>query len=189
MYFKFNTCVQPLNCQAGYSLLELSVIVLILGIMAAVVIPNLSTTDPLKLDLAAQEVADAMRFARSEAMRLGQPRGFRYQSSEKRIRVFRPDTGTAPWTLNYDIYHPTSKKIYDIDLANHPFARVDSMTDSPVYRGTCIDAGNVHFDSSGIPRCSNPETVLLQQFDVTLTLGSHTRVVSLNSISGQVSIQ
>jgi type II secretion system protein H len=177
------------NTQAGFSLLELSIVVLILGIMALVVIPDSAPSSQQKLDLAAREFAEAMRFARSEAMRLGEPRGFRAQSSQKRIRVFRPDTGTAPWTLVYDVYHPVSKKIYDIDLNTHPFARADSITHNRVYRAVCNLPGQVHFDGTGIPRCTDPETVLLQQFDVTFTLGSYTRVVSLDGITGQVSIQ
>jgi len=189
VYFTPGTRIRNLNRQAGYSLIELSVVVLILGIMAAVVVPNFSSTDLTRLDAAAEEVAEAMRFARSEAIRLGEPRGFHQQSSVKRIRVFRPDTGTAPWTLHYDVYHPVSKKLFDVDLDDHPFAEVDSVSANRVYRGTCNQVGHVHFDSNGIPRCSDPETVLLDQFEVTLTLDSHSRTVSLDSMTGRVSIQ
>ena len=175
--------------ERGYSLLELLAVVIILGVAAAVAIPDISTTNPNKLDLAAEELAQAMRYARSEALRTGEPRGFRLQSTEKRIRVFRPDTSSSPWTLNYDIYHPVSKMLYDIDLDTHAFARVDSLSHNRVYRGTCNQQGSVYFDSSGIPRCTNPETALLEQFDVTLTLGSHTRVVSLSAITGRVTVQ
>jgi type II secretion system protein H len=177
------------NRQAGFSLLELAIVVLILGIMALVVIPDSTPSDLQKLDLAAQEFAAAMRFARSEAIRLGQPRGFRQQSSQKRIRVFRPDTSTSPWTLNYDVYHPVSKKLYDIDLDSHAVARADNLVHNRVYRGTCNQAGIVYFDGSGIPRCTDPETVLLQQFDVTFSLGGHSRVLRLDSVSGKVTIQ
>jgi len=157
--------------------------------MAAVVVPSFSSPDPERLDTAAQEIADAMRFARSEAMRLGEPRGFTENSSQKRIRVFRPETGTLPWTLVYDVYHPVSKQIYDITLDTHAFAKADSVTATRVYRGACNQDWNVYFDAGGIPRCTDPETVLLQQYDVTLSLGTQTRVVSLNSITGQVSVQ
>ena len=175
--------------ERGYSLLELLAVVIILGVAAAVAIPDISTTNPDKLDLAAEEVAQAMRYARSEALHTGEPHGFRLQTTEKRIRVFRPNTLPSPWTLNYGIYHPVSKKLYDIDLDTHAFARVDSLSHNRVYRGTCNRPGSVYFDSSGIPRCVDPETVLLEQFDVTLTLGNHTRVVSLSAITGRVTVQ
>ncbi|MGB5716368.1 MAG: GspH/FimT family protein, partial [Gammaproteobacteria bacterium] len=141
------------------------------------------------LDLAAEEFANAMRFARSEALRTGEPRGFRQRSVTKRIRLFRPDTGTSPWTPNYDVYHPVSKQLYDINLNEHPFAAADTVTRNKVYRDTCNTPRNVYFDNNGIPRCTDPETVLLEQFNITLTLGSHSRIVTLHGITGRVSIQ
>lgn len=173
----------------GVTLIELLVVVAILGIVAAAAIPNLRSADPQRLDLAAEEFAEAMRFARSEAMRTSEPRGFRQQSAAKRIRVFRPDTGTAPWTLNYDVYHPVSRQLYDVDLDEHPFAYADSLSRSHGFNGACNVNGNVYFDRNGIPRCADPETVLLEQFDVTLTLGPHTRVVTLHGITGRVTVQ
>lgn len=175
--------------QNGFTLLELLIVVSILGIVAVAAIPNLASTEPYKLSLAAEEIAEAIRFARSEALRTGEPRGFRQQSTAKRIRVFRPDTGTAPWTLNYDVYHPVSKQIYDVDLNNHPFAGADILSRADTFRGTCNTPGNIYFDRNGIPRCADPETVLVEQFDVTLALGPHTRVVTLHGITGRVTVQ
>ena len=173
----------------GVTLVELLVVVAIIGVVAVAATPFLSSADPHKLDLAAEEFASAMRFARSEAMRTGEPRGFRQQSAAKRIRVFRPDTGTAPWTLNYDVYHPVGKQLYDVDLDTHPFAVADSVSRTPAFMGGCNQTGNVYFDANGIPRCANPETVLLEQFAVSLTKGGHTRVVTLHGITGRVTVQ
>jgi len=173
----------------GVTLVELLVVITILGVVAVVAIPDFRSGEPAQLDLAADEIAEAMRFARSEAIRLGNPRGFRQQSSAKRIRVFRPDTGTSPWTLNYDIHHPLSKQLYDIDLNTHPFAAADTLSHNRVYRGACNTPGNVYFDSNGTPWCADPENVLLEQFDVTLTLSAHSRVVTLHGITGRVTIQ
>lgn len=164
-------------------------VVAILGVVAVVAIPDLRSGDDGKLDLAAQVVASAMRFARSEAMRTGEPYGFRQQSGAKRIRVFRPDTSASPWVLNYDVYHPVSKQLYDVDLDTHPFAYADSLSRTPSFKGTCNINGNVYFDGNGIPRCADPDTILLEQFDVTLTLGPHTRIVTLDGITGRVRVR
>jgi type II secretion system protein H len=173
----------------GVTLVELLVVITLLGVIAAVAIPNFSSSKPQTLDLAADEIANAMRFARSEAIRTGEPRGFRQRSGTKRIRVFRPDTGTSPWALYYDVYHPLSKQLYDIKLDNHPFAAADSVSHNRVYRGNCNKPRNVYFNSHGTPWCADPETVPLEQFDVTLTLGDHTRVVTLHGITGRVTVQ
>ena len=173
----------------GYALAELLIVVAILGVAASVVIPDISTTNAGKLELAAKEFAQAMRFARSEAIRTAQPRGFSQQSTAKRIRVFRPDTGTSPWTLNYDVYHPVSKHLYDIDLNRHPFALAGSLDRVATFMGNCNASGNIYFDSNGIPRCADPETILVTQFDVTFTLDKLTRVVTLHAITGRVTVQ
>ena len=173
----------------GVTLVELLVVLTLLGIVAMVAIPDFRSAEPHRLELAAEEVAEAMRFARSEAMRTGEPRGFSQLSDAKRIRVFRPGTGTSPWTLNFDVYHPVSKKLYDIKLDEHPFAAADGLNRVSGFRGTCNFTDEVYFDSNGVPRCVDPETVLLTQFDVTLTLGPHTRVVSLHGITGRVTVQ
>jgi Tfp pilus assembly protein FimT len=184
-----NLHLQFTKNQTGISYIEIIIVVVILGIIAAVAMPDLSSTDLGKLDLAAQEFANAMRFARSEAIRVGEPRGFSQQSSQKRIRVFRPDTGTSTWTLNYDIYHPISKKIYDIKLDSHPFAAANTLSRNSVFRGTCNTQDNIYFDSNGTPWCADPETALLKQFEITLNLGSHTRVITLHNITGRVTVQ
>ena len=175
--------------ETGLTLVEILIVVTIMGIVAVVAIPSLPSSNPQTLELAAEEFSNAMRFARSEAMRLGKPYGFRQYSSQKRIRVFRPDTGGSPWTLNYDVRHPLSKQLYDIQLDSHPFAAADSLSHNHVYRGTCNTPGSVYFDSNGSPWCADPETVLLEQLDVTLTLGSHSRVVTLHGITGRVTVQ
>lgn len=173
----------------GVTLVELLVVVSIIGVVAVVATPFLSSAHPQKLDYAASEFASAIRYARSEAMRTGTPTGFRQNSEGKRIRLFRPDTGTSPWTPVYDVYHPVSKQLYDIDLDDHPVAAADDLGHNGIYRGTCDKPRNVYFDGNGTPWCADPETVLLDQFETTFTLGGHTRVVTLDSISGRVNVR
>ena len=176
--------------QIGVSLLEILIVVSILGIVAAVAIPDFSPSTEHKLDLAATEVADAVRFARSEATRTGVPHGVFTQTSQNRIRVFRADTGTTPATPIYDVRHPIDKKLYDIDLDAYPFAGGITFSGaSTSFQGTCNAAAYTIFDATGAPRCSDPITVILRSADLTLTSGVSTRVVSIHGFTGRVTIQ
>ena len=175
--------------QGGVSLIEMVIVVAILGVVAAIVVPSLSTGDARALDVAAQELAQAIRFARSEAIRLNEPRGFRQQSSARRVRVFSLDDGTTPPTPVYDVYHPVTRQLYDIEFDNRPFAAVNVITRSTTYRGTCNKPGNVYFDMNGAPWCADPSDVLLRQYDITLSLAGVSRVVTLSGFSGRVTVQ
>jgi len=173
----------------GYTLAELLAVVIIVGLVASVALPSLSSSDTEKLDLVAAEVANTIRFARSEAMRLGVARGFRQESAAKRLRVFSMDTITTPATLVYDIYHPIDKHLYDREFERQPFAFAGTMNRNAIFRGACNKTGDIFFDANGTPWCADPDNVLVGRVDVTLTLGQGSRVVTLDGITGRVTIQ
>ncbi len=175
--------------QAGFSLLELTLVVLILGIMAAVMIPDSSPSTEHRLDLAAQIQADAMRFARSEAIRRGEPMGFRQENGPRRMRVYRLDTSTAPWTTIFDVHHPVTKQPYDILLGHNPTTENVTVTANPDFAGICNTPGTVYFDKHGMARCADPENVRVNQYEVTLTLAGSSRTVTLHGPNGRVRIQ
>ncbi len=178
-----------LKFQGGYTLTELIIVVTILGVIAAIAVPATSSGTDSKLELAASEFAAAMRFARSESMRTGEPYGFDERSNNNQILVFRLDTGTNPATLIYDVYHPIDKSLYDFDLDLQSLAAADSITRNTAYRGTCNQNNEVYFDVNGTPWCSDPTSVLLESFELTFQSGSTQRVVKVDSITGRVTVR
>lgn len=173
----------------GVTLVELLVVVAILGIVAATAIPYLSSTNPQQLDAAAQSFADAIRFARSEALRTGVPHGYSVDPAQQRIRVFRADMSTSPPGAVYDVRHPVSKKIYAVNLRTDPRFPVDAISGGATYQGSCNSTGETVFDTRGRPYCRDPYPVFYRQGSLTLQLDGHRRVVMLDGVAGRVTVQ
>ena len=173
----------------GFSLLELLLVMMLLGIVAVAAIPDLSSGTPERLELAAEEIAGAMRFARSEALRSGEPHGFHLQTTEARIRVMSADTSSTPWAPDYDVGHPGVHDFYDIDLAHHPYSGIDGLARNATFRDNCNNHDLVYFDASGMPWCGDSNGPMLEQYDVTLSFGDQSRVVSLHGLTGRVTVQ
>ena len=173
----------------GFSLLELLLVLMVLGIVAVAAIPSLSSGDQHRLDFAAAEIAGAMRFSRSESLRSGTPHGCQLQTSESRIRVVSLDTATNPWTPRYDVEHPGDHDYYDIELAGHPYAGIQSMVRNAIFHGNCNDPDLIYFDTSGTPWCGDGSGPLLEQYDVSLSFGAQSRIVSLHGITGRVTVK
>ena len=128
--------------QQGLTLLEISIVVLILAITAAVALPNLSTTVPYRLDNAARELAEAIRFARAEAIRTGEARGISYTALSQTLSLYRDDS-----TPVYDIHHPIDKKRYPLDYSsdgNQAQVQLSSVTFK--YGGNATNRESLSFD-------------------------------------------
>jgi type II secretion system protein H len=176
--------------ERGYTLVELVIVVSIIALIAAIAAPaTTSTGSDKQLELAAQEFAAAMRFARSESMRTGEPHGFRQESTGKRIRVFSLDDATNPPTLVYDIYNPIDKQLYEYDLNVQAQAGTTTLDHDRIYRGTCNSSANVYFDDNGTPWCADPSNILLERFDVHFEQGTDRITLTLDGITGRVTVQ
>ena len=161
-----------------------------LGIVAAIVVPAVTSTGSDKeLELVAEEFADAMRFARSEAIRTGEPHGFRFFTNQYRIRVFSADTSGTPWTWVWDVYHPLTKQLYDYTFPADLSGATTPVTHVPVYRSTCDRNGVVYFDANGTPWCLEPETALLDSYRLDIATTDGQLSVNLDGITGRVTVQ
>lgn len=187
-----------MNQQRGLHLIELLIVVAILGLTALVALPHLASTDPARLDLAAQEVADALRFARAESLRTGQPHGVLIdhdssQSGYQDFAVYRVDTVASPFGIAALVHHPVDRQPYDrtvgggaqgsglaLNNTSAPFA-FDSVTGRQQH---------LHFDANGAPvlyQSGTPRRLL----DGTVVLGNgqEQRTVSVAPITGRVTLQ
>jgi type II secretion system protein H len=159
----------------GFTLAEILVVVAIAAIIARVALPLLSSQDSKKLEVAAQEIGNALRFAVNEARRTG------------RLKVVKSDaTGANLGAVN----DPLTKRALDIDTAGSAFSGPVSMT--------------VRFMQGGTPytQLLISPTTQLQVFNgptinmgalqtgsgIVLALGASSVTVTINESTGFVAI-
>ena len=175
--------------QRAYTIIEILAVVALLGLTATIVIPSTSPGESIKLDLVANEIANAMRFARSEAMRTGSTIGFQHQTSANRIRVFSIDIDSSPATITYDVYHPVDKQKYIRQFDEPPYSFDGKDQHISDYRGSCNTGSKVYFDADGTAWCPDPTNLLLERFSISLKLGNSTRLLTLDGITGRVTVE
>src|SRR6266568_7172819 len=108
----------------GFTLLETLVAALLIGIVALAAVPLLSSQNPTKLDVAAAEVGNALRFAISEVERIG---GCVWVdgSVSGHLRVWSSaGCATSGWGVVSD---PLTKRALDVDTSGPAFFRQISM--------------------------------------------------------------
>jgi len=171
---------------SGFTLIEVAMVALVIGLIAAVALPTGTNTMAARVDSAAAEVAAAVRFARDESNRTGDSYGVRQQNGANRFRVFRLDGAGTPI---YDVYHPMAKQLWDIDFDTAPHFRDLTINRTMSWRGSCNKDGNIAFRDGGTPGCTDPTTALLDQGVLTLSLDNISRDVVIDGFTGRVWIQ
>ncbi len=177
--------------QLGLSLLELTIVISILALTAAIALPKLSSTDPLQLNKASSELAEAIRFARSEAIRTGERRGIRYFSSSNKFSIYRVFYIFSFPIPIYDIRHPVDKNLYTLtyaDNGNQGPVRIQSVTLN--YGGSGSDKEYISFDKHGTPGYLSGSTYqMLDIASIVLSYGSQTRIINVSPMTGRVTVQ
>ena len=179
----------PSYRQAGFSLLELTLVAVIMIIIAAIAIPDGSSGDAPRLESVARQFAEALRHARSESLRQGQPVAVLLLPAERRIEVRQVDSSMSPWSLAGNLLHPVSKTDYVIEADRTlPGIVVDTALTTEDGRG-CDSEQAFWFDTRGSAWCKNPNDVAVREYRVTLTRGQHHRLIVLDGPSGRVQVE
>jgi prepilin-type N-terminal cleavage/methylation domain-containing protein len=170
----------------GYTLTELLVVLGLLAILATTTLPSTGTLDNQRLDVAAAEVRNALRLARSEAMRLGSFVLVDMGSVAGHIKLRK--TGCASGTSA--ITDPRTKTDFVVSIATGPYSDGVTLTPRFLAAGTAYDG--LVFASSGVPtdvcQISGPSSQGAPQAgsQVLLTDGGRQLAVSIDPATGRV---
>jgi prepilin-type N-terminal cleavage/methylation domain-containing protein len=175
----------------GFTLAELLVVVAIIGIIAALTIPLLSFQDSKKLDVAAEEIGNALRFAVNEARRTESYILVDAKTAPGRLKVV---TSNAAGADLGPVNDPLNKRALDIDIEGGAISAPVSMT--PRFIGgvtpyqqlligpKCCTAGQLQaFDGP-----SANMGALQSGSGIVLSLGSPSVTVTIDETTGFVAI-
>jgi len=185
----------PLAARRGHTLVELLAVLAILGIASMLAMPSAEPIKQSAVAAAATEVALALRFAQSDAIRTGNYRVVSIDAATGRLRVFGLDmTQTPPVedTAN-PVFDPIDKKIYDLALSAGASTKGVAIASSVFRFSDGSITSQLGFAADGSPvnvAGPNPADVkaLVGTGQVQLSYGAFRRTISVDAVTGRVTL-
>jgi len=179
--------------RSGFTLLELLVVLLLIAIVARVALPTVAPLGSGKTEVAAANIAAALRFARDDAIRNAEERGVRFDRTTGQVTVFKPNLATNPVSIDTLLYNPLTKMPYDFTIQESEFTagvRMGNTDDLFKYRSNATRQNDIFFDANGMPVfISGTNRYHLESSGVIVEAGSDTRSIAVTPFTGRVSIQ
>lgn len=162
--------------------------------MAIVVIPDSAPGNQQKLDLAANQIAQALRFAHSEALRTGEHHGLTISQVTQTITVKKWDMTTNPVSTELIPYHPVNKQGFVFDADTMSLAPGVSITNSSdIFNYMTIGRRrSLIFDPQGVPVWvlgSDDSVYRLLDGIVQLGNGQNQRLIGVEPLTGRVTVK
>ena len=179
-----------MQLQHGYTFVELAIVAALVAVFAAAALPDLRPSQYAKLDLATAQLAEAIRFARDEAIRTGDPIYVEIDWNTDRFLIATADLSGATAAAGATLRHPIDRKLLDIIVSGAATTSgVEIMSDPFDYPlgGT---QPSVLFDGQGLPfRKAGGSEQLMTLGEIDLALGNLQRTVFVAPITGRVTIR
>lgn len=179
--------------QRGFTLVEMLVTVAILAVVSTVVLPLLSSNDPQKLSVAAEETANLLRFALSEARRTGGYVLVDGKTTAGQLKLYNSDSNAnvPPYLGTSAINDPLTKRTATLDVTSGAFSQ--GVTLAPQFRvsssaWTQLLIGPGLSQLQGFDGANSNKGTLQANSGVLLTLGAQSVLVSIDEKTGLVTL-
>jgi Tfp pilus assembly protein FimT len=174
------------------------VVIAVIGVTAAIAIPQAPSVSPGVADAVVSEVVQAIRFAQREAIRTGRYQQVSVDPATQSLRVYEQNTSTGATAT-----HPVDKRPYQISFAGNAMPRATIV--SAVFKYEGGPTGNfVSFGPDGAPAYVDPNLLtqplfslllgakdidpLKEEGKITIRYGTVERVVRVAPVTGRVSL-
>ena len=161
----------------GYTLIEVLITVTIMGIAAAIVVPNMLQGGTLGVQAGARMIIADLLFAQNEAMAQQSTRRVVFDTDNNTYRVQKFDTGASAWVLEYNPSKGmgNNQQNYEVDFdEDSRFRGVEIV--SADFNGS----STIEFDDLGNP--SSGGTIVLKYED-------HEFEINVAPFTGRVTVE
>jgi len=155
----------------AFTLVEILIVVVVIATIVVAAFPAISSTlDEMKATSLAREIAAAIRYAQTMALKTGDDHRVQFLVGSQEYSV--QTNATGPWGK---CDHPITKTTWEYTLENHRRYAGIRLT------AASFNGGNsVQFDAYGAPQNGG---------FVTLTLGDVTRTIRVAPLSGKITVE
>ncbi len=168
--------ISKMKNQKGFTLIELVMIIVILGIVALASMPKTTAEPRVRLEAACQRIALDLRYVQAMSLAQQVRFGISFDPAAETYFAYRVNVGTKamdPQTRNsFDVSFTALNEFKGIDITSTSFSN------------------KMEFDSTGAPY-DGSGVILSSQGIITIqaTLGAYSRTVRIEAKTGKVSIQ
>jgi prepilin-type N-terminal cleavage/methylation domain-containing protein len=165
----------------GFTLVEILIVIVILGIVSAVIVPQIGNRDDLRGAAAARIVMSDLIYAQNLGISRQQTHYVRFGANT--YSIYTVPTGGTPIT------HPVNKSPYTVNFGS---TGSNGLTSTVVTSRSFDGQATLAFDELGTPYSYNSTTTaftpLANDGTIVLTTGSYALTISVEPFTGEISV-
>jgi prepilin-type N-terminal cleavage/methylation domain-containing protein len=167
----------------AFTLVEILVVVVILGVAAAVIVPQIGNRDDLRCTSMARALMSDLMYAQSRAVSTQKPHFVRFDTATGRYEVLQQMTPSEQL-----ITHPITKQPFQVSVGA---ARGDELKNVTLDAVSFDTRPVLMFDEMGTPHSYDPATLTgspMVAGSVRLRSGTFTITISVEPYSGELRV-